>query len=206
MRGNPRAPRVQGAVTSADINRLDVTASQVRDEITSLRRTDPTLARDVEASLDDLTDEITYLRVKMREEGAVTRDEYASLRDRLETLRVKGRGERGVGAAGPAAARSRRLGARRRRVRRATADLAQFRHRAKVEQRFEATTVLDYVQGGAVLVPAGATVRGFVSSVRPAGKIDRRGSSDAVVRRDSDRRSVAAAPRIGGSGARQQGR
>jgi hypothetical protein len=27
-----------------------------------------------------------------------------------------------------------------------------------------------------VIIPAGATVRGFVSSVRPAGKIDRRGS------------------------------
>ncbi len=62
--------------------------------MTSLRRTDPSLARDVEASLDDLTDEITYLRVKMRKEGAVTRDEYASLRDRLETLRVKARGEK----------------------------------------------------------------------------------------------------------------
>jgi len=46
-----------------------------------------------------------------------------------------------------------------------------------VEKRFEATTVVDYVaDGGALLIPAGSIVRGFVSSVRPAGKIDRRGS------------------------------
>jgi len=47
---------------------------------------------------------------------------------------------------------------------------------ATVEKRFEATTVLDYTQDGALLIPAGSIVRGFVSSVRPAGKVDRRGS------------------------------
>jgi hypothetical protein len=47
---------------------------------------------------------------------------------------------------------------------------------ATVEQRFEATTVVDLKQGDAVLVPAGSTVRGLVSRVEPAGKIDRSGS------------------------------
>jgi hypothetical protein len=48
---------------------------------------------------------------------------------------------------------------------------------ATVEQRFEATTIVDYAgEGGRVLVPAGSLVRGFVSSVRPAGRLDRRGS------------------------------
>jgi hypothetical protein len=47
---------------------------------------------------------------------------------------------------------------------------------ARVEQRFEATTIADVSQGGKVLIPAGAIVRGFVSSVRPAGRIDRKGS------------------------------
>ena len=36
--------------------------------------------------------------------------------------------------------------------------------------------MLDYAEGGRVLVPAGSLVRGFVSSVRAAGRIDRRGS------------------------------
>ncbi|MGE0445365.1 MAG: hypothetical protein AB7P99_09055 [Vicinamibacterales bacterium] len=47
---------------------------------------------------------------------------------------------------------------------------------AKVEQRFEATTVADIMQDGRVLVPAGSVVRGVVSSVDPAGRgLDRAG-------------------------------
>jgi hypothetical protein len=47
---------------------------------------------------------------------------------------------------------------------------------AKPEQRFETTTVVDLVQDGSVLIPAGSVVRGHVSSVSPAGNIDRSGS------------------------------
>jgi hypothetical protein len=46
---------------------------------------------------------------------------------------------------------------------------------AKAEQRFEATTAVDLMQGDNVLIPAGATVRGVVSSVEPAGRVDRSG-------------------------------
>jgi hypothetical protein len=48
---------------------------------------------------------------------------------------------------------------------------------AKVEQRFEATTAVDLMQDGRVLVPAGAVVHGVVSDVKPAGRLaDRTGS------------------------------
>lgn len=47
---------------------------------------------------------------------------------------------------------------------------------ATVEQHFEATTAGALEQDGRVLVPAGSLVRGVVSSVSPAGKIDRSGS------------------------------
>ncbi len=46
---------------------------------------------------------------------------------------------------------------------------------AKVEDRFDTTTVVDLMQDGKVLVPAGATIRGQVTSVSPAGKVDRSG-------------------------------
>ena len=46
---------------------------------------------------------------------------------------------------------------------------------ATTEQRFEATTAVDLMQGDRVLVPAGSTVRGIVSSVDPAGRVDRAG-------------------------------
>lgn len=47
---------------------------------------------------------------------------------------------------------------------------------AKVEQRFEATTVADATQNGTALIPAGSMVRGVVSGVDPAGRLDRSGS------------------------------
>lgn len=47
---------------------------------------------------------------------------------------------------------------------------------ATAEQRFEATTVVALEQDGKVLVPAGSLVRGVVSTVKPAGRLDRSGS------------------------------
>jgi len=49
-------------------------------------------------------------------------------------------------------------------------------HSARPEQRFEAMTVVDLSQGRDLVLPAGSVARGFVSSVRPAGRIDRTGS------------------------------
>lgn len=46
---------------------------------------------------------------------------------------------------------------------------------ATPEQRFEATTAVDVMQGNRVLIPAGSTVRGVVKSVDKAGNIDRTG-------------------------------
>jgi hypothetical protein len=47
---------------------------------------------------------------------------------------------------------------------------------ATVEQRFEATTAVDLLQDGRVLVPAGSVVRGVISGVKRPGRIDREGS------------------------------
>ena len=47
---------------------------------------------------------------------------------------------------------------------------------ATAEQRFEATTAADLMQGDRVLIPAGSQVRGIVSSVDSAGRVDRTGS------------------------------
>lgn len=46
---------------------------------------------------------------------------------------------------------------------------------ATVEQRFEATTAADLRQDGRVIVPAGSVVRGVVSGVDKAGRIERTG-------------------------------
>ncbi len=46
---------------------------------------------------------------------------------------------------------------------------------ATVEERFEATTLVDLKQAHQVLVPAGSLVRGVVSGVEKAGRLDRTG-------------------------------
>ena len=68
---------------------------------------------------------------------------------------------------------------------------------AQVEQRFEATTVVDLMQDGRVLVPAGSVVQGVVSAVDKAGRVDRSGSLTLtfdrirVRGRDHDMRATA---------------
>jgi hypothetical protein len=46
---------------------------------------------------------------------------------------------------------------------------------SKVEDRFEATTLVDLNKDDETLIPAGSLVRGFVSSVDGAGRLDRKG-------------------------------
>ena len=46
----------------------------------------------------------------------------------------------------------------------------------QVEDRFTATTMVDLYQGNNVLIPAGSTMRGVVSSVNKATRTDRKGS------------------------------
>lgn len=169
----------QAAVTAADLTRLETTADEVGRNVAALRKTDPTLAETVDKTLAELRDEITYLKVKMRKDGSVTRADYADVRDRLETLRLKSEGAQGskVSAQPMLDVAAPRL---------LTVDVGtQLDTRlqtplnsgaAKVEQRFETTTILDFKKGNDVLVPAGTLLRGFVSSVRPAGKLERKGS------------------------------
>jgi len=47
---------------------------------------------------------------------------------------------------------------------------------AQVEDRFNATTMVDLYQGNDVLIPAGSTMRGVISSVNKATRTDRKGS------------------------------
>ena len=47
---------------------------------------------------------------------------------------------------------------------------------AQVEDRFEATTVVDLYEGNRVIIPAGSLMRGLVTSVNRASRTDRKGS------------------------------
>lgn len=82
----------QQTVTSNDIQRLQDQVYQAGTEVGRLRSTDSTLAARLESDLDDLRDEVVYLKVKMRKEGSVSRGEYSDLRDRVQDLRSQARG------------------------------------------------------------------------------------------------------------------
>ena len=86
--------RAQAPVTTADLARLESTVTDIDAQAVLLKKTDPSLSADVGKALADLRDEVAYLRVKLRREGAVARTEYADVRDRLETLRLKAQGEK----------------------------------------------------------------------------------------------------------------
>jgi hypothetical protein len=169
------AARAQAPVTVSDLDHLENTASGIATDVETLKQSDATLADEVSHALADLKDEITYLKVKMRREGSVTREEYASVRDRLETLRVRAQGEKvsaqPVSSDDPMSNVTAVPAGTEFDVRLQTSLSSET---ATVEQRFEATTVLDYTVDRTVVVPAGSVVRGFVSSVRQAGKLDRR--------------------------------
>ena len=172
----PAVSSAQTAVSSADITRLETTATEVERHIVNLKATDATLAVQLEKQLADLREEVTYLKVKFRREGSVTRDEYTNVRDRLDTLLIKARRDK-VTAQPVVEGEVTKI------WKVAVGTPLDVRLQtplnsgtAKVEQRFEATTVLDLELDKEIVIPAGSLVRGFVSSVRAAGKIDRVGS------------------------------
>jgi hypothetical protein len=132
----------------------------------------------VDKSLALLKEDIIYLRVRLRREGTVQRADFTDVRDRLETLRVKSLGKvtgQPVPADDPVMSGDvwvvpvgTEMDVR--------LQTALNSGTAKVEQRFEATTLADLKLGGEVRIPAGTIVRGFVGSVRAAGRVERKGS------------------------------
>ena len=180
----------QAQLTSADIQRLQDNVFDAGADVSRLRQRDARLAESLERELDDLRDEVIYLKVKMRKSGA-TRAEYADLRDRIDQLRTQARGE-AVPASSSASRRpevDERLSATEIPV--GTEFDVRLQSRlnsgtARVEDRFDTTTIVPYERNGRVLVPAGSVLRGVVNSVTPARRgVNRRGELTLVFDRFS---------------------
>ena len=163
------------------------------------RTTDALQAGRLQDELDTLREEVIYLKVKLRKESAVSRADTPSVRDQLADLRARARGEsrapapraRHGNTRQPAPVESVPIDDDRPRASTTrpaprgipvgqeidvriqtelTSDTAQ------VEDRFEATTVVDLYEGNHVLIPAGSVMRGLVTSVNRASRTDRKGS------------------------------
>ncbi len=227
----------QTNVSSSDIQRLQDQVYMASGDISRLRSSDPDLAARLETDLDELRDEVVYLKVKMRKEGSINRADYSDVRDRLADLRTRAHADGRVGdtanrggdtanRGGDTANRSGDTGSWRTNsdyprdgarggttggsvsggtvsddrsktdqgtrsdqgTRTGTSAIPAGQEidvrlegeltsdTAQVEQRFEATTVADLYRGNDVLIPAGSKLRGVISSVQKAGRVERKGS------------------------------
>jgi hypothetical protein len=191
-------PVAAQTVTSSDIQRLQDEVYQAGSDVSRLRTSSPTEAGRLQDDLDALREEVIYLKVKMRREKTVDRRDYTEVRDRLSDLRARARGEAGSRDVTPTTGRtsSDRDVVFDDRPRNPTSTTTTSRDgriptgteidvrlqteltsdTAQVEDRFEAATVVDLYDGDRVLIPAGSTMRGIVTSVNRASRTDRKGS------------------------------
>lgn len=189
----------QTGVSSADIQRLQDEVYQAGNDLSRLRTSDALEAGRLQDELDSLREEVIYLKVKLRKENNVSRSEYSELRDQLQQLRSRARGEsrtpasRGAGTGNTSSGASGSAPIYDDRPRGTTTRQTQngipagqeidvriqtelTSDNAQVEDRFEATTVVDLYQGDRVIIPAGSVMRGLVTSVNRASRTDRKGS------------------------------
>jgi len=181
-----------GRVSQADVQKLQDAVYLAERDVTQLRTRDSARASQLQTELDDLGDEVIYLRVKLRKERTLAQSEYNDVQNRIEDVRTRARGDArtSIGAPAPPAAPSVAAPAPPRAPQgpRAQASRGEIPANteldarlsnvlnsgtAQVEDRFEATTAADLVIDGRTLVPAGSVMRGVVSSVESAGRLNR---------------------------------
>jgi hypothetical protein len=185
-----------GPITQADVQKLQDSVYLAERDVSQLRTRDSARASQLQAELDDLSDEVIYLRVKLRKERTLARSEYLDVQDRITDVRDRARGDARVSSAAPVAPAVRppdppaapsapraperpRASANRVEIPASTELDVRLSNilssgTAQVEDRFEATTAADLVIDGRTLVPAGSIMRGIVSSVQSAGRLKRK--------------------------------
>jgi hypothetical protein len=84
-------PAAAQSVTTTDIQRLQDQVYEASTDISRLRGNADTTAR-LQSELDDLRDEVVYLKVKLRKEGSVNRSDYNDLQSRVQDIRSRARG------------------------------------------------------------------------------------------------------------------
>lgn len=201
--GPATAAQIANPVTQSEIQGLQDNVYLADRDVSQLRTRDQARANQLATQLDDLRDEVIYLKVKLRKEGTVSRTELNDLKARIDGVRSQARGDAPAGSPNNAAATPRSTGAPAATSRpQAQAAPAQGTTRsttaprgtieipagtqldvrlqnalnsgtAQAEDRFEATTLMDLIIDGRVAIPAGAVMRGVVSSVEPATRTNR---------------------------------
>ena len=170
------AAAAQTRIGAADIDRLQNDVFQASSDLSRLRSSDPDTASRLQNEIDDLREEVIYLKVKLRREGNVTRAEFNEVRDRISDVRSRARvdstSSRREPFGTPGSTRDRDRVYNEDRPARSDGPIPVGQEidvrlqtplssdNAQVEDRFEATTVVDLYSGNRVLIPAGSSMRG----------------------------------------------
>jgi hypothetical protein len=83
-------PAVAQSVTTADIQRLQDQVYEASRDISRSGGNTDAMAR-LQNDLDDLRDEVVYLKVKLRKEGTVNRNDFNDVQRRVQDLRSRAR-------------------------------------------------------------------------------------------------------------------
>ena len=200
----PAAARQASSVTQADVQRLQDNIYLAERDIQQVRSRDSSRATQMTTELDDLRDEVIYLKVKLRKERTLSRAEYGDVRDRIDDLRSRARGDAPASSSSSSATSSSASStappptttprtpststSASSTTTRSTAGALEVPSgteldvrlqaplnsgTAQVEDRFEATTLVDVNVNGRVAVPAGSLVRGVITAVEPATRTNR---------------------------------
>jgi hypothetical protein len=202
----PAAAQTTGSVTQADIQRLQDNVYLAERDVTQLRGRDTTRASQLQTELDELRDEVVYLKVKLRKERTLPRAEYADVRDRIENVRTRAQnqfasnttsgstsagagggltvgtlgGSTGTSTGASASSSTQAQTAARGAVEVPAGTEIDVRLQnalnsgtAQVEDRFEATTLVDLNINGRTVIPAGSVMRGVVTAVEPGTRTNR---------------------------------
>jgi hypothetical protein len=157
-------------VTLDDVQRMQDSVNTISGDLVDLRRNDSALAAQLERQLDQIRDDVAYLRVKLRRNEPIEPGEYSDIRNRLDDVRRRAHGD--SAPLSPLPANEVPVGTEFE-VRLQTSLSSAT---ARVEDRFDATTVADIRAGDRVVVPAGSSLRGTVSAVTKTTRLERKGS------------------------------
>jgi hypothetical protein len=182
--GVARSANAQNA-TNVDIQRLQDSLDDAARDVADVKGRDSALASRLQSELDDLRDETTYLKVKIKKNETVPRTDYFDMRDRIDNVRSQARGAgrpaSNSSSSSTAASAGRSSGGTRMDVPVGTELDVRLQQSlssatAQVEDRFEATTLVDLKDGDRVIIPAGSVMRGVISAVTKTTRTERKGS------------------------------
>jgi hypothetical protein len=184
----PAAAQQGSTVTQADVQRLQDNIYLAERDVQQSRSRDANRASQLSAELDDLRDEVIYLKVKLRKERTLSRTEWADTRDRIDDLRSRARGDAPAVSAAPPPPSTSTARTSPPPAPASTAGMTEIPSgteidarlqaplnsgTAQVEDRFEATTLVDVSANGRVVIPAGSVMRGVITAVDPATRTNR---------------------------------